>query len=157
MERNSEEYHRWVKKQYLEGEMSPKEISEVLERDHGIKITDRSIARSLAWRFVPMRKIGDAFRLAAKRGRVHWRPRTKSPRHRLPDGTRYNVMVRDNGTCQVCGAKTDLVIDHKVSRYHGGTDDESNLQVLCWTCNEGKRIALKEGPSGSMVSGKTAE
>lgn len=37
--------------------------------------------------------------------------------------------------CMKCSAKEDIVLDHIVSRFLGGTNDESNLQLLCRMCN----------------------
>ncbi len=59
---------------------------------------------------------------------------------------RWRVYERDNHTCQTCGAtgKTvELTVDHIVPVIAGGTNDESNLQTLCRSCNsrKGARIA----------------
>ncbi|WP_411875608.1 HNH endonuclease [Vulcanococcus limneticus] len=35
-----------------------------------------------------------------------------------------------------------LEVDHIVPRNHGGSDDLSNLQALCFRCNAGKRDAV---------------
>lgn len=56
---------------------------------------------------------------------------------------RFQVLKRDGYRCQLCGATAAdgarLEVDHKVPRARGGTDDESNLWVLCLPCNRGKR------------------
>ena len=63
--------------------------------------------------------------------------------------TRLNVLDRDNYTCQICGATVEagatLHIDHIIPISKGGTNDESNLQVLCDRCNLAKnnRVDLK--------------
>ena len=50
--------------------------------------------------------------------------------------------MRDNYTCQICGATVKdgakLEIDHIVPFSKGGTNKESNLQVLCQQCNREK-------------------
>jgi hypothetical protein len=55
---------------------------------------------------------------------------------------RVEVLVRDNYTCQMCGASRSsgavLEIDHIHPVSKGGTNDLSNLQVLCRDCNAGK-------------------
>ena len=61
----------------------------------------------------------------------------------LISGTvRQNVLMRDNYTCQICGATVKdgakLEIDHIIPVSKGGTNDENNLQVLCQQCNREK-------------------
>jgi len=87
---------------------------------------------------------------------------TKTPRHKLPtrrkpapkpmqerDGwlaIRFRILKRDGYRCQLCGRNAQdgikLEVDHKYPRSKGGTDDESNLWVLCFDCNRGKRDSL---------------
>lgn len=56
---------------------------------------------------------------------------------------RFEVMHRDEFTCQLCGRDVKdgvkLEIDHKVPRAKGGSNDPSNLWTLCFDCNRGKR------------------
>jgi 5-methylcytosine-specific restriction protein A len=47
------------------------------------------------------------------------------------------VIRRDQGTCQACGQEGKHV-DHIVPRKLGGTDELSNLQLLCVQCNLSK-------------------
>jgi 5-methylcytosine-specific restriction endonuclease McrA len=47
-------------------------------------------------------------------------------------------MVRDNYTCQYCGAqpsKSNLTIDHVVPRVRGGDTSWENLVCACKSCN----------------------
>ena len=67
----------------------------------------------------------------------------KPNKRRLISGTtRQNVLMRDNYTCQICGATVKdgakLEIDHIIPHSKGGTNDENNLQVLCQQCNREK-------------------
>ncbi|MBI2865158.1 MAG: HNH endonuclease [Chloroflexi bacterium] len=53
--------------------------------------------------------------------------------------TRREVFVRDNFTCQYCGAKTrDLTLDHVVPRHRGGKHTWDNLVSACKNCNHRK-------------------
>jgi hypothetical protein len=67
---------------------------------------------------------------------------TIKKRRAIPLGLRYQILVRDNSTCQCCGAKaTDgvqLHIDHIKPVSKGGKNIEANLQTLCSDCNLGK-------------------
>lgn len=54
---------------------------------------------------------------------------------------RFDILVRDNYTCQACGAtaaEETLHIDHIIPVSQGGTDDYQNLRVLCARCNMGR-------------------
>lgn len=54
---------------------------------------------------------------------------------------RPQILARDNYTCQQCGADESTVklhIDHIVPLAKGGSNDPSNLQVLCQPCNQRK-------------------
>ena len=58
----------------------------------------------------------------------------------LGESLRFEVLKRDR-VCQLCGNTKDadrLEVDHIVPRSKGGTNDLSNLQVLCAPCNRGK-------------------
>lgn len=58
--------------------------------------------------------------------------------------TRYKVLVRDNFKCVICGRSPAinhgivLHIDHIIAWSKDGTNDPSNLRVLCSDCNLGK-------------------
>ena len=49
--------------------------------------------------------------------------------------TRRNVFQRDNHTCQYCGAKENLSIDHVMPRSRGGGDSWDNVTTACMRCN----------------------
>ena len=54
---------------------------------------------------------------------------------------RYEVLKRAGHRCELCGIPADerwLEVDHILPRRHGGTDDISNLQALCYKCNANK-------------------
>lgn len=55
---------------------------------------------------------------------------------------RYDVLKRSAFHCELCGVSADvraLEVDHIQPRNHGGSDDPSNLQALCYSCNAMKR------------------
>lgn len=61
------------------------------------------------------------------------RPR---PRVRL---TRREVFLRDQFTCQYCGARTkELTLDHLVPKHRGGRHQWENLVSACQSCNHRK-------------------
>lgn len=66
----------------------------------------------------------------------------KIPRIRIPPEVRKNIFERDSFQCQSCGKtglKTNLNIDHIIPLARGGSNDISNLQTLCQTCNQKKK------------------
>ena len=59
----------------------------------------------------------------------------------VPGSVRYEVLKRAGGRCELCGVsheEVQLDVDHIVPRSKEGTNDPSNLQVLCRTCNAQK-------------------
>lgn len=65
-----------------------------------------------------------------------------TPRIRLNASVRQYVFQRDRHRCQSCGQTTNLQIDHIIPLARGGSNDISNLQTLCATCNQRKRDRL---------------
>ncbi|MGI3184316.1 HIT domain-containing protein [Nioella aestuarii] len=60
----------------------------------------------------------------------------------VPGSMRYEVLKRAKYRCELCGAHEDQIalhVDHIIPRAKGGSDDLSNLQALCMTCNTNKR------------------
>lgn len=54
---------------------------------------------------------------------------------------RFEVLKRDNFTCQYCGAHGEgvvLEVDHIIPISKGGTSDMGNLSTACFDCNRGK-------------------
>ena len=50
--------------------------------------------------------------------------------------SRKNVLIRDGHTCQYCGTKIDITLDHIDSN---GATDLTNLVLSCRSCNSKKR------------------
>lgn len=66
-------------------------------------------------------------------------------RKAIPNHIRLNVFEKFNYACAMCGKGKDeipLQIDHIFPVSLGGTNDENNLQALCWKCNgiKGARV-----------------
>ena len=77
----------------------------------------------------------------AKRGDSIWQHRTKSSGV-IPGTIRYEVLKRAKYRCELCGVSGEekaLEVDHILPRNNGGSDDLSNLQSLCYSCNATKR------------------
>ena len=115
----------------------------------GFVISPRSILRWLRDLEVPVRS--DSFyRNAMKTGRMRWAlkdPALKSKVKQVQGGLRFMILERDGYKCVLCGATketTVLEVEHVVAKANGGTNDPSNLRVLCHECNCGKRAYKKE-------------
>ncbi len=70
-----------------------------------------------------------------------WSHRRKSAGY-VSGTLRYEVLKRAEFRCQLCGASAEdraLEVDHIVPRNAGGSDNPSNLQALCYSCNAMKR------------------
>ena len=70
-----------------------------------------------------------------------WSHRRKSTGY-VPGTQRYEVLKRARYRCELCGISAEykaLEVDHIIPRNKGGTDDASNLQALCYSCNSTKR------------------
>ena len=48
-------------------------------------------------------------------------------------------LIQEAGACRACGATDDLTLDHIQPMSMGGAHNESNLQVLCRSCNVKKK------------------
>jgi len=104
--------------------------------------TSRSHGRS--WIYVDTAEKADAWLT----NNIEQQVKENNPKGRgIPVGLRFEVMKRDNWTCQIDGRRKgeeypDLVIevDHKIpwSKLKVKEHTLDNLQVLCWDCNRGK-------------------
>ena len=56
--------------------------------------------------------------------------------------TRRAVFARDDWTCQYCGSRSNLTVDHVVPRSKGGTSTWENIVASCAPCNRRKGNAL---------------
>ncbi len=56
--------------------------------------------------------------------------------------TRRAVFARDDWTCQYCGARSNLTVDHVIPRSKGGASSWDNIVASCAPCNRRKGDAL---------------
>ena len=52
--------------------------------------------------------------------------------------TRRAVFARDSWTCQYCGSRQQLTVDHVIPRSKGGSSDWTNIVASCAPCNRRK-------------------
>lgn len=60
----------------------------------------------------------------------------------VPGNLRFEVLRDAGGRCELCGTSSkekQIDVDHIIPRANGGSNDRSNLQALCRTCNAQKR------------------
>lgn len=68
-----------------------------------------------------------------------------TPRRPLSRADRRVIFDRDGGRCRQCGETFDLQYDHIVPLAVGGSNELSNLQLLCGLCNQRKGGRLTPG------------
>lgn len=76
-----------------------------------------------------------------QRGAAIWQHRKMSEGY-ISGTLRYEILKRAKFRCELCGIAAEikaLEVDHIVPRNKGGSDDLSNLQALCYSCNAMKR------------------
>src|ERR1700681_4783431 len=56
--------------------------------------------------------------------------------------TRRAVFARDDWTCQYCGSRSNLTVDHVVPRSKGGGSSWDNIVASCAPCNRRKGNSL---------------
>jgi 5-methylcytosine-specific restriction endonuclease McrA len=56
--------------------------------------------------------------------------------------TRRAVFARDEWTCQYCGSRSNLTVDHVVPKSKGGASSWTNIVASCAPCNRRKGDAL---------------
>jgi 5-methylcytosine-specific restriction endonuclease McrA len=57
---------------------------------------------------------------------------------KVPPVTRREILRRDHHSCQYCGSKKSLTIDHVIPRSKNGKHSWDNVVIACHTCNSRK-------------------
>lgn len=65
-------------------------------------------------------------------------PKPETHKANISESLRWSVWERDNFTCQLCGSRRYLSVDHITPESKGGTLEIGNLQTLCRSCNSKK-------------------
>ena len=67
--------------------------------------------------------------------------------------TRRAVFARDDWTCQYCGARSNLTVDHVIPRSKGGPSSWENIVASCAPCNrrKGDRTPAQAGMHPSQA------
>lgn len=146
---NWDNFEQEVVNLYVRQNMSAPEIVELFASkvEPEFSFTPRSLQRILKGYGV-IRPVGEAFRMAAEKGRVRWVLRDKrlqSPQ--LSRRLRFEILERDKFRCVLCGAtskEVPLEVDHIVPRTEGGLNNVENLRTLCRDCNKGKQLFHEE-------------
>ena len=75
-------------------------------------------------------------------------PTYQSPawsRHAITQEVRQFIYKRDGYKCVYCDSPNKLQIDHIHPRYHGGSNEISNLVTACAACNGSKSARILDG------------
>lgn len=62
----------------------------------------------------------------------------------IPDAIKWEIWERDNFTCQYCGERKRLSVDHINPESHGGQLVLNNLVTACRSCNAQKGARTPE-------------
>ncbi|MBO3462952.1 HNH endonuclease [Aetokthonos hydrillicola Thurmond2011] len=78
-------------------------------------------------------QVPEHIRLIVGNPERHWK---------VPSVNRREVLKRDHHTCQYCGSRKHLTLDHVIPRSKGGQHTWDNVVTACATCNQKKRDYL---------------
>ena len=129
-------------------QITKKMVGRVLSKNRGITEKDNETYRMKGFPELSKREVDELMaRCDAKISEYldkrsdPWSHRRKSTGY-IPGTQRYEILKRARFRCELCGVAADhkaIEVDHIVPRNRGGTDDTSNLQALCYSCNATKR------------------
>lgn len=75
------------------------------------------------------------------------RKRCKYRKENIPGDFRWTIFERDNYTCQKCGSRRNLSVDHIFPESRGGELTMENAQTLCKRCNSKKGARYENNTS----------
>lgn len=80
------------------------------------------------------------------------RRRNNDPKRAAYRAPGYRAMIL-SGRCAKCGSGQDLTRDHIIPLVKGGTNDPSNIRIVCRSCNSRKGAKVQQnGPSVTLAS-----
>ena len=129
------------------GSVSTEELSKRLDHPPRAARDVRELGFPLTTKRV---KRGDGRTIAAYVLDLERMTAEKSGRRTLPKKERDALFRRADSKCQICGATTNLQIDHRVPYEVGGeplNDDSDAYQVLDGTCNRKKSWTCEHCPN----------
>lgn len=107
-----------------------------------ITIKNKSGGNTLIFETSP--EEGACYQLHDSNWAIKHRPLTELELRRVVFGRRsrdlfVQLVLRNGPACARCGTNNSLTVDHVIPMASGGSDDLSNLQLLCKPCNSSKR------------------
>ncbi len=69
---------------------------------------------------------------------------TTAAQAKVVGAQRARILSRDGNACLACGSTKRLSVDHIIAWSAGGSNDDSNLQILCGPCNTRKADRTQE-------------
>lgn len=69
---------------------------------------------------------------------------TTAAQAKVVGAQRARILARDGNACLACGSTKRLSVDHIIAWSVGGSNDDSNLQILCGPCNTRKADRTQE-------------
>ena len=105
------------------------------------------IAKAWAWIITVALLVADWLIWVMLRTRSNERRIRPTRRVSWPKGLKQELMRRQDNTCVYCGHRRiarSLDVDHILPAVRGGSNDTSNLQVICRPCNQRKGLQTDE-------------
>lgn len=78
--------------------------------------------------------------------------RKKYKKTKIPPKFRWEIWERDNFTCQYCGSRKSLTVDHIVPESKGGVLENRNAVTACENCNSQKGSRTPEEAGMKLIN-----